>query len=382
MRILYLTPGITHQPDSLPDHMTHALARMAQREGHQVHVVTPPVLGTDQQAVNDDSPVVQDQQYLVRGVSVTRLAPLPAAGASARFWKWVRDQKFDLLHGVFAHPADWPFDPDAGPLPPLVITLTGLPTAESGATAVAGRQWLRRADLCAVPSDYAASRWRTVVPDLSFRVMPLGIDLLALIQARQLHTRDTTLHSPPTLLCVGTFDQLSGLLDVLKAFSTLDRADLRLNLVGGIDGHSAYGQSVTAALRSAPRILHTSKQHPTTLTAIAQPFDVVCLPDLGSQPPLLLAQECAALGIPCLINRSGPHAGAFDQHEGLHCVPSTDPAAWAMSMERWVNSFDRSQPPLMNSVVPMRIEEVAFLYEGLYRGLIFDRTQYRIGRGL
>lgn len=374
MRILYLTPGITHQPDSLPDHMTHALARMAQREGHQVHVVTPPVDGPGQQAVNDDSPAVQDQQYLVRGVSVTRLAPLPVAGAAARFWKWVRDQKFDLLHGVFAHPADWPLDPDAGPLPPLVITLTGLTTAESGATAFAGRQWLRRADLCAVPSDYAASRWRTVVPDLSFRVMPLGVDLLALIQARQLHTRDITPQSPPILLCVGTFDERSGLLDVLKAFATLGRADLRLHLVGGVDGHSAYGQSVLAALRADPRILQTSTQRPTTLAAIAQPFDAVCLPDPGPQPLSLLAQECAALGIPCWMNRSGPPADAFDQHEKLQSVPPADLSAWATWMEHWVHAFDRSQLPSMDAAMPLRIEEVAFLYEGLYRSLIFDRS--------
>ena len=374
MRILYLTPGITHQPDSLPDHLTHALARMAQREGHQVHVVTPPVSGTDQQAVNEDSPAVQDQQYLVRGVSVTRLAALPAVGATARFWKWVRDQKFDLLHGVFVHPADWPVDPDAGSLPPLVITLTGLPTAESGATGFAGRQWLRRADLCVVPSDYAASRWRKISPALSFRVMPLGVDLLALIQARQVHMRDITPQSPPTLLCIGTFDERSGLLDVLKAFATLGQTDLRLHLIGGIDGHSAYGQSVLAELKSDPRILQTSTQHPTTLAAIAQPFDAVCLPDSGSQPLSLLAQECAALGIPCWMNRSGSLADAFDQHENLQPVPPADPSAWATLMEHWVSSFDRSQLPSMDAAMPLRIEEAAFLYEGLYRSLIFDRS--------
>lgn len=374
MRILYLTPGITHQPDSLPDHITHALARMAQREGHQVHVVTPPVHWPNQQEGSDDSPSAQDQQYLVRGVSVTRLAPLPAAGATANFWKWVRDQKFDLLHGVFSLPADWPFDPDAELLPPLVITLTGLPTADSGATGFAGRQWMSRADLCVVPSTYAASQWHTILPVLSLRVMPLGVDLLALIQARQVQMRDTTLQSPPTLLCVGTFDERSGLFDVLKAFATLGRADLRLHLVGGVDGHSAYGQSVLAALRSDPRILQTSTQHPTTLAAIAQPFDAVCLPDPGPQPLSLLAQECAALGIPCWMNRSGSPAEAFDQHENLQPVPPADPSTWATLMEHWVSSFDRSQLPSMDAAMPLRIEEAAFLYEGLYRSLIFDRS--------
>jgi glycosyltransferase involved in cell wall biosynthesis len=374
MRILYLTPGINHQPDSLPDHMTHALARMAQREGHQVQVVTPPFHGPEQQAVNDDRSEAQDRHYQVRGVTVTRLAPLPAAGAAAKFWQWVRDQKFDLLHGVFAHPADWPVDPDTGSLPPLVITLTGLPTDESGATRLAGREWMSRADLCVVPSDYAASHWHISLPDLSFRVMPLGVDLLALIQARLVQMRDTTSLCPPTLLCVGTLGQRSGVLDLLKAFAIVERSNLRLLLIGEVDVHSEYGQSVLLAANSDPRIHLMSMLRPTSLATIAQPFDALCLPDLGSQALLPLVQECAALGIPCFVNRSDPHAGALDQHESLHLVPSTCPSAWGMSMERWGSSFNRSLPPSMSSVVPMRIEEAAFLYEGLYRELIFDRS--------
>ena len=252
MRILYLTREISDCPDSLPDHATHALARMAQREGHHVEVVTAPTGVFDAQRLSSNAP--PDHRYLVKGVSVTRLAPMDAAAAAERFANWLSTQRFDVLHGVFSHADDWPFSLRADSLPPLIITLTGLPTGSSSARDAAAGAWMRHADAHVVPSAYAASQWQNAWPGSSLRVMPHGVDLLALIRARNTQMADTTAQSPPTLLCVDTGDEQSGVLELLQAFATLDRPDLRLCLICGLGGPSAYSQSVMDAVRSDVRI--------------------------------------------------------------------------------------------------------------------------------
>lgn len=373
MRILYLTCEMTQCPDSLSSRSTHALSRMAQREGHQVEIVTACGGGGDMQGLGNN-PVAQDHKQLVNGVPVTRLAPLRAEAAAAKFANWLSEQQFDILHGVFAHPEDWPFELNADSLPPLVVTLNGLPAARSSAPGANVRPWMRHADLHVAPSVYAANQWQNVWPGSSFRVMPHGVDLLALIQARKTQMRDITAQSPPTLLCVGTFDQYSGVLEFLKAFAAVDRPDLRLYLIGSVDGDSVYGQSLIERVRSDSRIHQTPTQRPASIAEIAQPFDAVCLPGLESREFSMLAQECAALGVPYFISHRGEKPDAVAPQGCEQLLAPADAPAWAMSLAQWVNAFDRAQQPSMGAAVPLRIEEEAFFYEGLYRGLIFKRS--------
>lgn len=373
MRILYLTGGCTHCADSLPDHATHALARMAQREGHQVEIVTASTDWLDKQRPSN-SPVAPSHRRLLNGVPVMRLAPLDAEAATAKFTNWLSEQQFDILHGVFAHPEDWPFELGADSLPPLVITLTGLPAARSSAPGATVWSWMRRADLRVAPSAYVANQWQSAWPGSSFRVMPHGVDLLALIQARRTQMRDITTQSPPRLLCVGTFDQYSGVLELLTAFAALDRPDLRLYLIGSVDGDGAYGQSLLDTIRSDSRIHQTPTQRPISIAEIAQPFDAVCLPGLESGAFSMLAQECAALGVPCFINHRGEKPGAVAPQGCVLLLAPADASAWTLLLDQWVNAFDRAQQPSMDAAVPLRIEEEAFFYEGLYRGLTFKRS--------
>ncbi len=370
MRILYLTGEAAHGADLQPHHPVHALARMAQREGHQVEVVTASAVRFSKHR-SSNGLVTQDHKRLVKGVQVMDLAPLTAEVASARFANWLSEQQFDILHGVFTHPEDWPFELDAELLPPLVVTLTGLPADISSAPVPTVRSWMVDADLRVVPSTYAAEQWQDVWPGSSFRVLPHGVDLLALIQARETQMRGITAQSPPTLLCVGTFDQYSGVLELVKAFSALGQPDLRLHLIGGIDGHSAYGQSLIDSIRSDTRIHQTPAQRPVSIAEIAQPFDALCLPGLESGSFSMIAQECAALGVPCFINYVGEEPDAIPLDDCVQHSAPADASAWAMSIDQWVFTFDRAQRSSMGQAVPLRIEEEAFFYEGLYRSLIF-----------
>lgn len=373
MRILYLTSEAAHGAGLQPHHPAHALARMAQREGHQVEIVTASTNCFDKQRPIN-SPTTPDNRYLLKGVPVMRLASLDAEAATARFTNWLNGQQVDILHGVFSHPEDWPFELNTDSLPPQVITLAGLPATRSSAPGPIVRSWMRHADLCVFPSAYAADQWQNVWPGSSIRVMPHGVDLLALIQARKTQMRDITVTSPPTLLCVGTFHQYSGVLEILKAFASVERPDLRLHLIGSVDEHSAYGQSLIDRVRSDSRIHQTPTQRPISIAEITQPFDAVCLPGLESGAFSKLTQECAALGVPCFISHRGEITDAKVPQGCVQLLAPADASAWTMSLVPWVNAFDRAQQPPMGGTVPLRIEEEAFFYEGLYRGLTFKRS--------
>ena len=110
-----------------------------------------------------------------------------------------------------------------------------------------------------------------------------------------------------------------------------------------------------------------------SIVAIDQAFDAVCLPSLEPVAFSMLAQECAALGLACFAKHLGANADAFGTQSSVQAIAPADPSAWAVSLEKWLNAFDRSRRPAMDAEVPLRIEEEAFFYEGLYRGLVFKR---------
>jgi glycosyltransferase involved in cell wall biosynthesis len=373
MRILYLACGHVQGSDSLSGQVAHALARMAQREGHHVKIVTFPTEGFDQAGCSRFA--TRDFEELVKGVQTRRLTAPNAAEAAIRFSNWLGEQRFDVLHGVVSHPNDLPFALSVDTLPPLVITLTGLPVKSVQDTSPVASSWMRYADQFVVPTADAMGQWHDVWPESRFRVMPHGVDLLALIQSRQMQMRDITAESPLTLLCVGTFDPSSGILEVIKAFGSMDCRDARLRLVGSADENSKYGQLLNHAIRADSRVVLTSTQAPQSLAAISHPFDAVWLPRLGSLAFSLMELECAALGVRCFTDRSGAHLVSDGVSGTVQSPASSDASAWAAVLEQWVRSFDRSRQPNMRAAVPVRIEEEAFLYEGLYRTLIFNRAR-------
>jgi glycosyltransferase involved in cell wall biosynthesis len=347
---------------------------MAQREGHQVEIVSASSDGFPGALPGGDT-THQEHRQLVKGVPVVRLAASDAQVAAERFGKWFGKQRFDAVHGVFAHPADWPFPLDAEALAPLVVTLSALPAATAADASTVTQSWMRRADVCVVPSPLAASRWREVWPESAFHVMPHGVDLLALIQARGVQMHGITPHSLLTLLCVGTFDPSSGVVELMRAFTTTVQAELRLHMVGRVDETSAYGQEILGMARSEPRIRFTSMQPPSGLAGLSDPFDAVWLPGLAPTDFSSIAQECAALGIACFATHPGASPLAEVSQDLVQRLASDDVSAIATAISQWARAFRRSRQPTLDAAIPLRIEEEAFLYEGLYRRMAFERSR-------
>lgn len=369
MRILYITEALDQRLESTSARVTHALARMAQREGHQVQVLAAapglPASGKITGAMT------QGRRSLVEGVPVWQFDGLASGLDDTQFASWVSEQRFDVWQEVVEQPRSWPFDALSAGHTPLVMTLTGLPPdAAAGADAACVAR-LARAALRVVPSAFAAQQWQAAAPNLRFQVLAHGIDLLGLIRARQAGEANGPQDGPPTLLCVGPWDEQSGVRALLAALATVAQPDLRLALLGDVDAASACGQAVGLALAADSRVALVGESGVRSLADVEFPFDALCLPNLMPQAFSVLARECVALGMGCLASEVGDQADTL-RHRG--CGPLLQPgdvAAWGRAINQWREAFTRSRQPMVHGEVPMRIEEAAFLYEGMYRDLIY-----------
>ena len=357
MRILYITEILNDRLDPLPARVTHALARMAQREGHRVQVVTVPLGGDEAEAHASQALGPR----LVDGVQVSpsrRMAP----NGPPQLPSWLADQAFDLVHGIGDPACLALLEAQALARLPSVLTLSGLP-AQLGA--------LDRAALLVVPSACAAQRWQEAFPGRHYRVMPHGIDLLQLIQTRQAQKARRGPVQAPALLCAGPLDGTSGVRELLAAFALVRKPELRLHLQGEIDLSSGGGRDLLSAASDDPRVRLTNAARLSSLSSAAEWFDMVCLPSLQASAFSLMAHECVALGIPCLASDLGGQAEALRRCDKGQLLAPGDVRGWAAAIDRWASSFDPSDQGGMGAEVPLRIEEEAFLYAGLYRDLVF-----------
>ncbi len=372
MRIAFLAEAFGSPTDSLLDRVIHSLARMAQREGHWVQVIAAGRVGQAQAVASGTAEGMRPG--LVEGISVLGL-PYPMFDASsATFEQWLTAMKFDLAHAVVAAslgPLAPPMQRIVRNAIPLLVTLTELPSAGPGALDAADRALLASAGERLVPSAYARDQWQRALPGCAWRVLAHGVDLLALVQAGSAHRSDLAATRPPTLACVGRIDERSGVLELLQAFAAVNRPHLRLRLQGALDANSQHGRTVADLVAADTRVSIEIGAGLASLVPLVGQFDVACVPSLEAQAISLPVNECAALGTPCLVSDLGGQAEAVQRYQCGERLPPGDVAAWGQAIDKWAEGFDPRQPLPVGGNMPMRIEEEAFLCEGLYRDLVF-----------
>ncbi len=387
MRILFLTESLHAQPRSWVDKLAHALARMAQREGHQVWVVAArsDAVSASLNAPIDTSRWAGDWRTgLLAGVPVLMPPQVLSGGAGAGAGEvlgahWA-EAKFDVAHALIqADGACQLLDLIAGQRLPTLVTLSGLPPTDSTRLAGLRQRLAMLASTIVVPSDFAANQWRSALPEQALRVLPHGVDLLALIHARPVPPASPAPYEHPTLLGVGTSDKQSGLDELLQAFAAVPRPELRLRLCCEGDFDSDNGQAISGRAASDLRVTLAFHSSQSSLTLLSAPCDLLCLPTLAPEAFSLLAHEAATLRLPCLASDVGAQAAALRGFGYAELLPAGDVAAWSSAIESWATR--RADPstsapapllaPALSGKVPLRLEEEAFLYEALYRDLQF-----------
>lgn len=411
MRILFILHQFFPEFASGTERVALNIARMAQRAGHHVHVLA----GTAEPAKVGGTPAARPFAGCFRvsyeGIAVT-LVPrnlLPATAdigldadeaLAGPLAQWMDAERFDIAHVLHtmrmatavlaAQRCGLPYvatltdffvpcarinlvtqdgegceGPDRGrrcpadcPAPPWT-TQSYLQRYDQGASLLAG------AAERVVPSEFVAQRYRTSYPDLSFRVIPHGIDLLAL--ARHGGERPPPGQHPLRLAFVGTVVPQKGLHVLLRAVRLLEGRQFSLKVIGAFHGNPGYHEEVRDLARADPRVEIVGAMAAADLFAALQEVDLLCLPSQVPETFSLILQESAAAGVPALVSDLGAPADRVAQQGSGRVVPHADPRAWAAAIAAVLD--DPQLVPRWRAALPLplRIEEEAFFYESLYR---------------
>jgi len=411
MRILFILHQFFPEFASGTERVALNLARMAQRAGHHVHVLAGTVEPASTGGAPTSRPFAGCWRTSHEGIPVTliprNLLPATAdigldadealAGALAQ---WMDAERFEAAHVLHtmrmatavlaAQRCGLPYlatltdffvpcarinlvtqdgqacdGPDRGrrcpadcPAPPWT-TQGYLQRYDQGASLLAG------AAERVVPSDFVAQRYRAAYPELSFRVVPHGIDLLAL--ARHGAARPAPGRHPLRLAFAGTVVPQKGLHVLLRAVRLLQAREFSLKVIGGFHGNPGYHQELRALAGDDPRIEFTGAMASADLFAALQQVDLLCLPSQVPETFSLILQECAAAGVPALVSDLGAPADRIAQQGSGRVVPHADPQAWAEAIAAVLDEPDLLRQWREALPLPLRIEEEAFFYESLLR---------------
>lgn len=411
MRILFILHQFFPEFASGTERVALNIARMAQRAGHHVHVLAGTVEPTRTGGVPASRPFAGCWRTSHEGVPVT-LVPrslLPATAdigldadeaLAGPLAQWMNDERFEVAHVLHtmrmatavlaAQRCGLPYlvtltdffvpcarinlvtqdgkgcaGPDLGrrcpadcPAPPWT-TQGYLRRYDQGASLLAG------AAERVVPSEFVAQRYRSSYPELSFRVLPHGIDLLAL--ARHSAARPEPGQHPLRLAFVGTVVPQKGLHVLLRAVRLLKGRDFSLKVIGGFHGNPGYHQELRALAGDDPRIEFAGAMASADLFAALQEIDLLCLPSQVPETFSLILQESAAAGVPALVSDLGAPSDRVAQQGSGRVVPHADPQAWADAIAAVLDAPQLVRQWRDALPLPLRIEEEAFFYESLLR---------------
>ncbi|HEY9208094.1 MAG TPA: glycosyltransferase [Acidovorax sp.] len=226
---------------------------------------------------------------------------------------------------------------------------------------------LASASACVAPSAYVADRYRAAFEGLPVRVIPHGIDLLALLRNAASPAVPPASAMPLTLGYIGTIVPQKGLQVLLQALASIPGVPLRLLVAGELHGDAVYADSIQRMVAADQRVEMLGQLDAVEVGAMLSEINLLCLPSIVPESFSLVLRESAALGVPALVSQLGAPAELMAETGAGRALPAGDASTWAQAiaqvqrepamLERW-----RAALPL-----PLRVEEEAFLYESLYR---------------
>jgi glycosyltransferase involved in cell wall biosynthesis len=221
------------------------------------------------------------------------------------------------------------------------------------------------------PSDYVASRYRTIFPNLEFAVIPHGIDLIA-FSAK--HQPKVSKKSELTLGYIGTIIPQKGLDTLLRAFVQISDSTLKLRIVGGFYGDPVYHKEIQSLINSDPRIELVGQVPPDQVGDIIRTVDILCLPSRVPETFSLILHESAAFGVPAIVSDIGAPAELITKHGAGKVVPVDNIDSWKEAIIELVSNPEQLEIWRAKLPLPLRIEEEAFFYESHYRRLMHSEN--------
>lgn len=212
------------------------------------------------------------------------------------------------------------------------------------------------------PSDFVAERFRAAFPDLRFRVIPHGIDLLTIPMQAGLEGEDR----PLTLGYVGSLIPQKGIDTLLLAMAEMPDAQVRLRICGAAVSEPAYGERIVQMARQDARVELLGQLSSAEVFGMMNALDVLCVPSRVPETFSLTLHEASAVGVPALVSDLGAQ-GAFIARNGCgRSLPAEDVAAWAQAIKELIADRSALEQWRHRLPLPLRCEEEGFFYQSLY----------------
>lgn len=412
MRILFILHQFFPEFSSGTERVALNLARMAQRAGHHVHVLACTVEPSRIGAMPADGPVTGCFRLFHEGIPVTLIprSMLPPSAdigldadesLAARLAEWMEAERFDVAHVLhMMRMATAVLAAQMCELP-YIITLTDffVPCARINLVTLQGKpcagpdqgrrcpvdcpsapwttdSYLLRYDQASsllagaaervVPSQFVADRYSDSFPESQFRIIPHGIDLLALTSGI-VAAASSDDHGYLNLVYVGVVIPQKGLDVLLRAMALLAGRNVRLKVIGWFHGNPGYHQEVRALAAADPRVEFAGGMSSAEVFSVMQEADLLCVASQVPESYSLVLHEAAAAGLPALVTGLGAPAEHVARYGCGRIVPHADPQAWADAIAAVLDQPGVLQDWKQALPLPLRIEEEAFFYESLYR---------------
>jgi glycosyltransferase involved in cell wall biosynthesis len=411
MRILFVLHQFFPEFSGGTERVALNLARMAQRAGHHVHVLACTVDPDRCGGSPVDQPVSGCLKTVWEGVPVTCIprSLLPGSGdislevdsgLADRLASWMDRERFEVAHVLHTMRMGSAVLAAQRCGLPYVLTLTDffLPCARINLVTMHDRscngpqrgrrcaqeclappwtaeayeqRYEQAASLLAAaaervaPSGYVAERYAEAFPQLQFKVIPHGIDLIALKAFDVTEVQDQ--QQGLKLAFIGSIVPQKGLHVLLRALTLLQGRDLSLKVIGGFYGNPGYHQEIRTLAAADPRVQLVGTLPAAEVFRAMHQVDLLCLPSQVPESFSLVHQESAAAGLPALVTELGAPAQRVAESGGGRVVAPADPRAWADAIEAVIE-----RPALLREwkdalPLPLRLEEEAFFYDSLLR---------------
>ena len=231
------------------------------------------------------------------------------------------------------------------------------------------RELLSSASFRVAPSEFVADSYRDAFPTCEFKVIPHGIDLLALMLGQKFSAGNEASTKKLRLGYVGGIIPQKGLDILLRALALVKSGDVELKVIGGFHGPSAFHRDVLALGKTDSRVEFLGHLDPVRVCEEMQQFDLLCLPSLVPETFSLALHEASALGVPALVSDLGAPSAHVAAHGVGQVLAFGDVKVWAESIRQALKSPEKIRTWKAKLPLPLRVEEEGFYYDSLYRSL-------------
>jgi glycosyltransferase involved in cell wall biosynthesis len=211
-------------------------------------------------------------------------------------------------------------------------------------------------------SEYVKEQFQRECPNLAFRVIPHGIDLLKFSPREFTIDRDGIVFG-----FLGTLSEVKGIDILVEAFLDADVVNSKLLIVGPVHGNVDVELRIMSACEKDNRITFKGPVSADEVPNVLSEIDIMCVPSQVPETFSLTLHEAFAAGLPALVSDLG-HIGEVLRATGCGlALPPTSLRAWSDAIKAVASNRDQLRFWQTKIPCPMRIEEEAFFYDQIYR---------------